>query len=78
MTEDMARSRIVTDEELLAAFDVRDDPVVTVSDISGQVELEPDSVRHRLRNLEEQGVVKSKKVGARALVWWIKDSDHGG
>ena len=70
MSDDMARKVSVADSEILDAFDVSPSPITTVSDLNTEIDLEPDSIRFRLKRLEDQGRVKSKKVGARATVWW--------
>lgn len=70
MSEDMPRPVSVEDSEILAAFETTKSPVSTVQDISEDIPLEPDSVRLRLKEMENQGRVTSKKVGARAVVWW--------
>jgi len=70
MSDDMPRTTSVSDGEILDAFSAPESPVATVSDIEQHVPLEADSIRHRLKQLEERGAVKSKKVGARAVVWW--------
>jgi len=70
MRDDMPRTTSVSDGEILDALDSPDSPVATVSDVEEQIPLKKDGVRHRLKQLEGRGLVKSKKVGARAVVWW--------
>lgn len=66
----MPRSVSVTDTRILDAFDRFSEPVCTVHDLSQHLPLKPDSVRYRLKQLEEDGKVRSKEVGSRAVVWW--------
>lgn len=72
MCEDMPRAKTVSDDRLLAAMDEVDvpSPVVTVSDLCEVIDLKRDAVRTRLKNLENEGLVESRQVGARAAVWW--------
>ncbi|WP_340099404.1 hypothetical protein [Salinibaculum salinum] len=37
-------------------------------------DLTPRGIRDRLEKLEKEGTLESKKVGARAIVWW--DPEH--
>jgi predicted ArsR family transcriptional regulator len=60
----------VTDEEILEVFKQSTDPVLTASEVSEQLSIERRGVLSRLNNLEEQGYLRSKKVGGRSSVWW--------
>jgi predicted ArsR family transcriptional regulator len=77
MSRDMPRQKTVSDRTLLDSFEVSRGPVSTTSDIAEEVGLSLDAVRIRLRQLEEEGTVESKQVGARATVWWISSSERG-
>jgi predicted transcriptional regulator len=66
----MAYSKTVSDDDILAVFDEIDGPVVTVPDVAERVPMSRDGIRIRLKNLEDEGRVKSKRVGSRAVVWW--------
>jgi predicted ArsR family transcriptional regulator len=59
-----------TDDEILAVFRSSSDPVLTTSEVASQFDVTHRGVRNRLEKLEEAGQLKSKKVGARAKVWW--------
>ncbi len=50
------------------------DPVLTTGEVASEFEITHRGLRDRLDKLEEDGKLKSKKVGARAKVWW--DPDH--
>lgn len=73
MTRDMARSVSVEDREILESFGQVDDPIRTVPNMAEDIELGVDGLRKRLGHLESEGKVKSKKVGARSVVWWRVD-----
>ncbi|WP_425433178.1 MarR family transcriptional regulator [Haloarcula pellucida] len=50
---------------------VHPDPVVTAPELAERLEYTADGIRNRLHELEGEGFVKSREVGARATVWWI-------
>lgn len=66
----MARTPRVNDVDLLKQIVLYPDPVVTAAELSEHVDYSPDGVRRRLHDLEGKGFVKSRKVGANAVVWW--------
>lgn len=74
MTDRPGRRPEFTDDEILAVFRSSSDPVLTTSEVASQFDVTHRGVRDRLERLEEAGQLKSKKVGARAKVWW--DPDH--
>lgn len=61
----------VSNEELLEIFRESKDPVLTASEVAQHVSIKRRSVYDRLRNLEDSGELKSKKVGGRTTVWWL-------
>ena len=73
MSDDMPRTVSVSDQEILDSFSKSKGPIATVSDLEEQLPIQSDSIRVRLKQLEGEGVVRSKKVGARAVVWWRVD-----
>jgi predicted ArsR family transcriptional regulator len=70
MTDGPGRRPEFTDDEILAVFRSSSDPVLTTSEVASQFDVTHRGVRDRLERLEEAGQLKSKKVGARAKVWW--------
>ena len=70
MTDGPGRRPEFTDDEILAVFRSSSDPVLTTSEVASQFDVTHRGVRDRLERLEEDGQLKSKKVGARAKVWW--------
>jgi len=74
MSETPGRSPDVTDDELLEVFRMTSDPVLTTAEIAENFDITHRGIRDRLEKLEQQGDLKSKKAGARALVWW--DPSH--
>ncbi len=64
------RKPTVSDEEILAVFVNADDPVLMADEVAESLPIGRRAVYNRLRSLEEQGTLKSKKTGARSTVWW--------
>lgn len=48
------------------------DPVVTAPELAEKLDYSVDGIRNRLEELEEEGYVSSRQVGARATIWWIE------
>ncbi|MYL16167.1 HTH domain-containing protein [Halorubrum terrestre] len=61
----------VSDEQILSLFRESTDPVLTASEIADQVDLTRRNVLNRLKDLESNGHLRSKKVGGRSTVWWL-------
>lgn len=70
MTDGPGRKPKITNEDILTVFRLSSDPVLTTSEVASEFEITHRGVRDRLEQLEEQGLLESKKVGARAIVWW--------
>jgi len=76
MTENRSRSGggtyepEVSDEELLDVFRELEKPVLTATQVAGEVSIGRKAVLERLRGLEKRGVLERMEVGARAVVWW--------
>ena len=59
--------------DLASCFVERNEPVLTSSDVAEELGITQQGAHHKLQRAHENGVVKKKKVGARAVVWWIPD-----
>jgi predicted transcriptional regulator of viral defense system len=76
MTKDRSRGEggtyeaEVSDEDLLDVFRESGKPVLTATQVAGEVSIGRKAVLERLRELEERGVLERMEVGARAVVWW--------
>lgn len=70
MTDGPGRRPKITNDEILAVFRSSSDPVLTTSEVASQFDVTHRAVRDRLEKLEEAETLQSKKVGARAKVWW--------
>ncbi len=60
----------VSDEEILAVFKDAEDPVLMAEEVAEELPIGRRAVYDRLRKLESEGILKSKKTGARSSVWW--------
>jgi predicted ArsR family transcriptional regulator len=74
MSDGPGRTPDISDEEILDVFRSSSEPVLSTSEVAANFEITHRGVRDRLEKLEEKGVLESKKVGARAIVWW--DPEH--
>ena len=70
MSDGPGRPPRITDDEIIAVFRSSSDPVLTTKEIASHFDITHRGVRDRLEKLNDQGRLKSKKVGARAKVWW--------
>lgn len=62
------------DGEILQQIALARTPFVTSTELAEDLEMTQQGVYSRLQSLEEEELVKSRKVGARARVWWLTDA----
>jgi Mn-dependent DtxR family transcriptional regulator len=60
-------------EDVLKVMRESDQPFLTAGEIVQEVDVTRKTVHDRLEELHENGVVNKKKVGARAVVWWLPE-----
>ncbi|MFC7137292.1 winged helix-turn-helix domain-containing protein [Halobaculum litoreum] len=60
----------VSDDQILGVFESAVDPVLTASEVAERLGMGRRGILTRLESLEEQGYLRSKKVGGRSTVWW--------
>jgi len=58
-------------EEIMKVFESADDPVLTAPEVADAVGVSRVTANKRLKQLGECGALERKKVGGRAVVWWI-------
>lgn len=65
-------------EELLYVFRDRDDPVLTAPEVADELGITQQAAHKRLQRAADDGDLKRKTVGARAVVWWVPTAvpDH--
>ncbi|XVH33294.1 hypothetical protein ACNS7O_14870 (plasmid) [Haloferacaceae archaeon DSL9] len=66
----------ITLERVVAAIREVDSPVVTTRDLADILGCTTEAARQKLVTLTEQGRVDRRKVGGRAVVWWLTDSEQ--
>lgn len=70
MGEPAGRKPTVSDEEILKVFQNASDPVLTASEVADKFSIGRRGILKRLDNLEDEGILISKKIGGRRTVWW--------
>lgn len=60
-----------SDEKYIRAMGKHPDPVVTAVELADIVDVSQQAAYTKLADLEDRGLVTSKKVGARSKVWWL-------
>jgi DNA-binding MarR family transcriptional regulator len=60
-----------SDEELLMEIALAPDPFVTATELASRTDYSRDGALKRLEELEGKGWVRSRTVGANAVVWWL-------
>lgn len=60
-----------SDERYILAMVKEPDPVITAIELSDKVGVTQQAAYNKLVDLRERGIVTSKKVGARSVVWWL-------
>ncbi|MCY4731921.1 HTH domain-containing protein [Natronomonas gomsonensis] len=79
MTDDRERNEqgqyvsTISTELVLEVLRESDDPVLTAKEVGEHFGCTSEAVRQRLHELQDQNKVQSKKVGARAVVWWARE-----
>lgn len=68
--EGPGRKPQVSDQEILQVFQDADDPVLIASEVAEHLPIGRRGVYNRLKSLEEEDLLRSKKVGGRSTVWW--------
>lgn len=63
--------RTVTDEAILRSIALAPAPIATVKDIQADISMSRAGINNRLTQLEEGGMIESRRVGASAKVYWL-------
>lgn len=63
----------VTPERVLEIMRETDAPIATARDIADVIGCTPEAVMQKLKLLHEQERVDRRKVGSRAVVWWLTE-----
>ena len=62
-----------TEESIIEQFEQATEPILTAVEIADSIGMTRQGVNQQLKKLEERGVVQRKKVGGRAVAWWLSD-----
>jgi len=62
----------MSDESILEAMQSHPDRAVTASELAELLGMSSTGILNRLDELSERGEVRKKKVGGRAVVWWVE------
>lgn len=65
------RKPTIDDAVFLAVFVGASRPVLTATEVGERVGMSQQGAHSRLNKLEEEGLLSSQKVGAKARVYWI-------
>lgn len=60
----------VTKQDILKVFDTSDEPVLSATEIAEEFDVARQTVTRRLSEMEEEGLVEKKQMGARSVAWW--------
>lgn len=63
----------ITPERVLGVMRTLDAPVATARDVADELGCTPEAVTKKLKQLQDQGRVDRRQVGARAVVWWLTE-----
>lgn len=66
----------VTLEGVLGVFDRVDGPVITSSDVAGELGCTTEAARQKLRRLYDRGEVGKRKTGRTVVYWRADTSEH--
>lgn len=66
----------VTNDEIRTALADHPQPVATTHDLAAMLGVSGDTARRHLIELHDRGDVERKKVGGRAVVWWLTDEER--
>mgnify|MGYP000538863324 CR=1 FL=1 len=67
------RKRQLSDLRILQAVLLAPDPIVTAPELTERLEMSRQGLNPRLSELTKRGLLNRRKVGSRAVVYWITD-----
>lgn len=71
-------TEVVTPVDVLGVFEAVEGPVVTSGDVTEALDCSRETARRKLRALEAQGRVASRKTAGRVVWWTVRDHDAAG
>lgn len=64
------RVQKMSPDEVCSFVREHEDPVVTAGEVADEFDVTPKAARYRLNQLESDGDVARKKIGAAAVAWY--------
>lgn len=77
-TEDGRYVETITRADIREAVASADEPVVTAREVAEVLGCSREAAYQKLSQLTEDGQIGKKKVGGRAVVWWLADASGEG
>lgn len=65
----------VTPDDVLGVFETVEGPVVTSGDVADALDCSRETARRKLRTLEEQDFLASRKTAGRVVWWRLEDRE---
>ena len=63
----------VTLDDVYEAVRNGPEPASTTTDVAEAFDISTEGARRKLTELHEQGRIKKRKIGARAIIWWVSE-----
>jgi len=63
---------MVSDDELLDIIREASDPFVSATEVADAAGMARQTAHKHLQRLHDAGVIKKKKVGGSAVIWWLE------
>ena len=76
MEDKPPEARIVSEEELIEAICVIEEPAFTAPEIAEDLGIGVDSARQHLYELVDEGLLSMKKPGSRTVIFWLSESQQ--
>lgn len=68
-----SRNTHVSDPEIIKEFHESEDAFLTAAELSERFCLTRQAINNRLKQLHNDGVLKKKRAGSRAVGWWLAE-----
>lgn len=75
-TQMTGRKPEISDREILQVFAESSDPVLSAPEIAERFDYSTPGIYKRLRTLQDEGHIDSKKIG-QGRAWWLTDKGRG-
>lgn len=62
-----------SEDELRSLFSQSAEPILTAIEVAEELNISQQAAHAKLSDANQEGWVSRKKVGSRAVVWWLAD-----